>query len=755
MSKDYAAITSIAELRKVAQKMVDDGLPIGFDLETGYVGPDAKKRAVDHFHKDQFVVGFSFTNSTQWARYVPLRHDSGGNIDDPDGAWEAVRGMLTKSHIVAHNAIFETLAVRKAAGIRLAEEGTLTDTMLASYVLNKYCHSNYRTVVGLKDLVEIDQGHKMMHIHELWPDLPASKEPYIRFNTLEVTPEVVAYACEDALWVLELRKSIAVPAQQEWGFMYTLEHQIMKVMADLTWHGTIVDWESLEKAYAQSQIFAPRMEQNVKVSLGEMAGRDLTELNLNSAVQIKKLLFDELGLSTTRLTKKGEEDASLEDWQRMSSGKDALVSLANDFPAIKTLLEYREVQTLTRRLKKWLKEYNVYEDNRVHANYNQVQVPTGRFSASNPEIQQIQKKWKWVIDPDGSENGLDFWVGNYRDFIVAAEDSYLLTFDFSQAEYRILGGISKEPSIIEGYNNGVDAHTSAAALMFGMPVSEITPDIRQRAKSINFAVVYGQGTKALAETLGVSFDEAKELYAKYFEKLPRVQSWVAQVKKEGIAQGYVRSIFGRKQPVWELKSDRPGIVAKGERVIVNGSVQGASADYVKCVMVKCYAKLKELGWWENGCTMIMNQHDSLSFEVSNSLDPNEVRRILQPCVVFQPKVMAGYPPMVADWEIGQKWGSSKSWPLDTEAVFQDGHWTVYEPDILESIFRLEAPPSKDVWAEAVDLMQKNHGTTVVTLDVAGKALTTKFAVNMNPGLRSKLDAKLKPLSVDYRYAENN
>ena len=183
MIKDYGTITSVENLAKLATRMLDEGLPVGFDVETGYHGKDFRKRQVDHFHKDQFTVGFSLTNSTDWARYVPLYHDNGDNIDDPRGAWEAVSELLTKGDITAHNAKFEMHATRKE-GIRLASEGRLTDTIIYAYVINEYAYDNYRTVIGLKDLVLTTLGHQMMHIHELWPDLPANKEAFIRFNTL-------------------------------------------------------------------------------------------------------------------------------------------------------------------------------------------------------------------------------------------------------------------------------------------------------------------------------------------------------------------------------------------------------------------------------------------------------------------------------------------------------------------------------------------------------------------------------------------
>lgn len=771
MAKDYAAITSVEQLARLADKLLDEDKWVGFDTETGYYGKDAKKRSVDHYHPDQFIVGFSLTNSTEWARYVPLRHDNGGNIDDPEGAWEAVRELLTKAKITAHNAKFEMAGVDKAAGIKLASEGELCDTMLLMYVNAIYSHPNYRSVLGLKDLVEIIFGHKMLHIQELWENgIAKNKESSLRFNTLDVTPKVTAYACEDALWVLPLRDNLIGRVMDERAFMYKLEHAILPIVYEMEKYGVAIDWDGITDAHAKGSTFVPNIENYVKEELGKLAERDLSDLNFNSPPQMKKLLFHDIGLSTTRLTTKGaDESIEMEDWQRMSTDAKALTALADEHPAIAKLLKFREVKNLNTRCKKWITEYNLAEDKRVHANYKQAAAEgdestapgSGRFSAADPAIQQLPKKWQWALvdwDIDKPENkdafktfmgehtnGQEFWSGNFRNFIIATPGHYLLTFDYSQVELRILAGASQEPALLEAFNTGKDVHTLTAAQMLAKRPEDIDPELeRPLGKTFNFALMYGMGVKSLAEQLGISVQRASTLYRQYFSVFSRVSSWFDRTRSVGMERGYAETIFGRKIPVWELRSPKKGIVAKGTRVLINGPIQGSAADYMKIAMVNCHRALVKRGWWMNGCTIIMNQHDALTFEVSNDIDPNELRELLQKCVVLDNvSVLKGYPPIQADWELGQRWGSSSKFDASDVAVFDGEHWVIAKPKQPESIvITVKEAISQEAFKDFIALAKATPGESKATFDCQQGVIDLPFLVH--PGdLEIKLSKVLK------------
>jgi DNA polymerase-1 len=702
MSGDYAVLNDVNQLHSLATKLLEEGKPVGFDVETGYSGPDAAKRSTDHWHPDQFTVGFSLTNSPDWARYVPLRHDDAANVSDVKAAWDAVSELLTKGHIVAHNAKFEMHSVKKSANIDLAAEGTLDDTMLDAYVLSEWAHANYRGMVGLKDLVLEILGHQMTKITELFPDKPKNWYSKLRFNILDLSPIVVAYACEDASWVLALSNAISARATRERKDMRSIEHRIAFIMADVERYGVSLDWEGMKTAYAQAQTFVPNMEIAVKKGLGPLAGgRDLSDLNLGSPQQMKKLLYQDIGLATTRQTKSAQNSDDKEEWEKMSTDAKALKTLSDDLPAVKKLLELREVQNLNKRLKKWLTEFSSCYDGKIHPNYNQVQVGTGRFAANDPPIQQCPKEWRWTTalgyDPfnkdqeqsiwepikERYENGTKYWTGNFRDFIIASPGTYLLTYDYSQIELRVLAGESQEPALLSAFASGTDIHSVTAAQMLGKRVEDLNPKTeRPIGKTMNFALLYGMGPKSLAEQLGVSFEKAKELYRQYFSVFSKINSWMEKTQEIGVKRGYAETRFGRRYRVWELDADQntpsgKAIAAKGRRVLINAPIQGAAADYMKMAMIRVYNELVRRGWWGTKCTIIMNQHDSLTFECSNDLDPNEVKKILEKSVVFGPDEVPkteGFPKIIADWELGQRWGSSTAWKGGMEAVFDGEHW---------------------------------------------------------------------------------
>lgn len=707
LAGDYALLTDVEQLHKLATAMLNKDIPVGFDVETGYSGPDFPKRSTDHFHPNQFTVGFSLTSSPEWARYVPLRHDCEGNVEDPKAAWQAVEELLTKGNIVAHNAKFEMHAVQKAANIDLCAEGKIIDTMIDSYVLAKYAHKAtdkktgkiypYRTMLGLKDLVLEFFNHRMTHIEELWPDMQVKERSSLRFNTLDLNPLVVSYACEDAAWVLALSNVISIEAQRERPIMRGLEHKIFRVLRDMETQGVSADWDGLKEAYSQALEFGPNMEEAVREGLSKLSGRDLSTLNFKSTQQMKQLFYRDMGLKTTRLTKKGQEDSSLESWERMSTDAKAMKALADENPEIKKLLEFREVNTLTSsRLKKWITEYCNAADGKVHANYKQAGVEEssgnddgdapggGRFSAAEPAIQGLQKDWRWTtelgFDPFGDKpeeiekwnnyletgvNGKNYWHGNYRNFIIASPGTYLLTYDYSQIELRVLAGLSQEPALLEAFEKGIDIHSVTAAQMLGKRVEDINLEVdRPIGKTLNFALLYGEGPQAMGEQLGKTFDEAKALYEQYFAAFSKISSWIEKQRRLGMQRGYSETIFGRRYTPWELYSPNKAMVAKGRRVLVNAPIQGAAADYMKIAMLRVYNKLKSLDLWLNGCTIIMNNHDSLTFEVSNDIDPNWIRPIIEEAVVFGEesfKVLQGFPKVVADWELGFRWGSSAKW----------------------------------------------------------------------------------------------
>lgn len=678
LTKNYGAITDLDTLKKLIDKLGEEAKPIGYDIETGYDGPDRKKGALFPAG-NSFTVGFSITNDISWARYVPLRHDFGINLD-PDIVWPLMKPLLEQKLIVAHHAKFEAKFARQV-GINL---GVLADTMLISYVLAEWPGN------GLKDLVFYIFAHKMAEIESLFPGATNKQLDALRFNILDQSnPEVVAYACEDSAWCLAIKEKEDARAQLERPFMYGLEHQISEIMTDVELWGNAVNWPAMLKERQYAEPFLAKWANFVKTGLGEMAGRDLSKLNFNSTKQMRELLYDELGFTTTVKTPKGAE----------STSEQALKGLSKEHAPIKSLLQLREIENLVNRHVLWLEEKPGAipisgRDGRVHANYGQAIVPTGRFAANDPAIQQLPKEWFWALPPysdwmDAATTDAEmdevkerikreappytYWMGNFRDYIVPTDDYYFLSYDYSQIELRIVAGLSQEPALVKAFNEGTDVHTVTAGLMLNKDIGAVTKDDRAMGKTFNFALTYGMGIQSLAERLAVSVDKAKSLYNDYFATFSSIKTWMAKAKDQGRAKGYTETSFGRKMTVWELKSANKGVRAKADRAFGNYPVQGGGADYMKVAMVRATKALKKKGWWGDKVKLVANLHDALTFEVHESLNPAEVRALLEPCVVFP---LEKFPKIVADWEVGYKWGSSTNWKANKEPHWNGNQWVL-------------------------------------------------------------------------------
>lgn len=714
--KNYDLIRSVDSLHALVSKLLTDDRTVGFDIETGYGGPQkVRKGALDMDWPEQFIAGFSISNDPRWARYVPVAHDLGGNL--PEGkTWEIIQPVLETLPVVAHHAKFEERNLRlldqKGRGPRI-EMNTYSDTMLEAYALGEYRYH------GLKYLVAYEFDHEMKEIGSLFPDATKKDLQTLRFNILDLTGPVVDYACEDALWALELHHRLQARALRRRDFVYKLEMGISRVLVEMEEAGCAVDWDVLAEGYETGPEFMERMAQAARKGLEKQSGQDLSTLNLNSAPQLKKLLYRDLGLKTTRLTAKGKDDPDMEDWQRMSTDENALAALAKKHPAIQKVLEVRQVKNVVDRHKKWSTEYRTGHDDRVHASFSQTTVAAGRFSASDPSIQQVPKQWRFstVLGASTSDDevwerivregtfGKHYWTGNFRDYIVAAPGFSLLTFDYSQVELRMLAGLSQEPALIEAFNKGVDVHKVTAAAMLGKNIDHLSGADRAVGKTMNFALLYGMGEQSLAERLAIPRDRADELYAEYFSAFSLITSWMERTRKHGIQNGYVTTHFGRRVPIWEFESESKGQFSKGERLCINAPVQGSAADVMKIAMLKVRKSLIAKNLWGTKVRLLNNLHDALTFEVSNDLDLHEVREVLKEAVVFE--VAPRFPKLVADWELGLRWGSCDPWAEDQQIVFDDeaDHWRPL-PEFLKGA--VEDKQEREAAEAAIEKVREEH-----------------------------------------------
>lgn len=649
MAVDFGAIKDLDQIERLFDKLagIEDGF--GFDIETGYSGPPQPGFSLHP--ETAFIVGVSVSGDPTWARYIPLRHDCGDNVEDLTRFAYLLGKLLASGKGVAHNLLFELRHIAKFLREHLTPEQLIelglklngyfpffSDSMVEGYELGQFQEH------GLKSMTRVVFGHRMTEFLDLFPEATQAHQKTQRFNSLELTPQVVSYACEDAAWCLGLSRKHRPLVKDR--LLYKVDMAIIPILGQMEDFGIALDWARIARWDARVQQFADAMRAEIMADLSTLCGEPV-DINLSSAPQVSAVLYDRLGLRTTKLTSSGA----------MSTDAKALAGLAKKHPVVQRILDWRELRKLSGSyLAKYLRDFRYAADGRVHSNHKSCSVVSGRFAVSDMAYQQLPKKYYYKLN-SGQE--FDF---NFRDIIVAAPDHYLIGYDYSQIELRVLTGLSGEPALVRAYSEGLDVHRMTAAQMFDIPVSEVTDKQRSIGKTINFASIYGQGAKGMAERMGISVDEAKAFIERYFTVYSRVKSWMDQQKREGVARGRTMSKFGRIHPIWALESDKPAIRANGERLCINAPCQGNAADIMRIAMVRCMMSLERAGMLDK-IHLTMNIHDALVFEVHRSVPPQQVVDLVQPEVVFP---IEGFPPIVADWEIGLRWGSMQKLKLDED-----------------------------------------------------------------------------------------
>jgi DNA polymerase-1 len=689
--RNYGAVGSIEELAELTERVRTAGLPIAIDIETGFLGEDKEKGAIHR--ATAILVGISFTNSLDWARYVPLAHDTGDNLDNHRAAqlfWDLVQTGLT----VAHNFSFELRHLSKWFLEQLADDPERgeqvrasggyfpirSDTLVEAYLAAE--HPSF----GLKYLTKHMFNHNQAELHELFgEDFKVKNRKFIRFNTLELTPRVISYACEDSVWCLAIHQRYYDKIKDR--LLFTVEKAIVTdVLPAMEDEGILYDWPLMRRTADRLRDFRDRFNAEIMADLSELTGEP-TAINLASPLQVRKTLYDKLGMRTTVFTAKTRD---LEPHLRVMSTSDlALRKLADKFPVTKKILQWREqTKLLGTYLDKYEKAYNIAGDGRAHPSHLSAFVITGRFAHSDPNYAQSPKKYHFdLIEAKAAHAaGEEPPAGtcfkfNFRDVIKAPDGWYVLGFDLSQAELRAIAGEAQEHALLEAFENGDDVHSVTASLMLGVPLEQISEQQRAIGKMLNFALLYGMSVKGLADRLAIPIDEAQTLMDKYFAGMSAIATYMDKQIRLGKEQGYVESRFGRTLPIWEYQSDNPYVRSKGDRACVNYPIQGAATgDYMKIAMVRVVHAIRKAGLADK-VKLVMNVHDALEFYVHASLEPQEVIAVLKPAVVFD---VAGWPSMKADWHIARRWGT----PTDID-VHDDGTITAKGASIEEIVPSIE------------------------------------------------------------------
>ena len=402
-----------------------------------------------------------------------------------------------------------------------------------------------------------------------------------------------------------------------------IEMPLVPVLAKMERAGMLVDPDRL---HSLSEGLATQIAE-VERSIRDLAGDET--FNIGSPMQLSHVLFDVMGLPTKGLkkTKRGY----------YSTNAKVLSDLARDHEIVRLILDWREKSKIKSTYLDTLGPLR-RGDGRVHTTYNQTITATGRLSSSDPNLQNI---------PTRSELGR-----TVKTAFSAGEGSVFLAVDYSQIELRLLAHLSGDEHLVRAFNEGEDFHAETAARVFGVPVSEVTPDLRSRAKAVNFGIVYGQQAYGLSQSLHISMAEARDMIDRYYEAYPGVRTFLDNVVARAKQTGYAETMYGRRRHIPELKAKNPQLRGFGERTAMNHPMQGTAADIIKIAMARVSRRLEEEGF---AAHMILQVHDELDFECPI----DEVERLTTMVRDVMEHVVDLRVPLIAEASTGITWADAK------------------------------------------------------------------------------------------------
>jgi DNA polymerase-1 len=585
---------------------------VGLDTETDSLEPH-----------DAELVGLSLAASPTEVWYLPFGHrPRGGELAAPtpvrnlppisDFALAPLVALLQDPAVpkAGHNVKYDWQVLR-GAGVELA--GLAFDSMLASFVLDPGRRSHAIDTLCLEHF-----GRTL----QTYADLTGKGKAQIPFAEVAVTA-AASYCGADSGAVLALHEFFA-PAIAEMAMeplLRDIELPLVRVLTDMEWEGISIDRAVFARLNTELSGDLRRLEGEIAAVAGE-------SLNLNSPRQLATILFEKQQLQVLKRTKSGPStDADV---------LEQLAAMGHQLPRL--ILDYRELQKLKSTYVDTLPTRVNRHTGRIHTSFNQTGAASGRLSSVEPNLQNI---------PIRSARG----EAIRRGFVPRAGWQFLVA-DYSQIELRLMAHLSGDAGFIDAFHQGGDIHRQTAALIFNVPLAEVTPDMRARAKTINFATIYGQGPFALSRQLGISQEDAKTFIARYFERFAGVRQFLDRMVQLAREQGYVETIFKRRRYVPEVKDRNFNMRAYGERAAQNSPLQGSAADLIKLAMIRIHAAIAERRLRSR---MLLQVHDELIFEA-----PPDELEAMQPLVrEHMENVVELRVPLVVDIGIGPNWLDAK------------------------------------------------------------------------------------------------
>jgi DNA polymerase-1 len=604
VQREHEAIHSLAVLNQIIDSIKKE---FSFDIEA-----TGKNALTDN------IVGIAVCTRTEKAYYIPLAHSSLINGSGPqlkrDEVLDLLFSVLQNDTVdkIGHNLKYDMMMLDQVRtksfpkGIQV--QGTLFDTMIASYLLNPNKPKHGLDEVSFEYLSKRKKSFaEILRKEKTFADVPIK--------------DATEYAAEDAALSYELKR-ILFGKIREQGLEQTyfdIEMPLINVLIDMEKEGIKIDTERLNDISKDLAAEIDGIQKRIFFLAGE-------EFNINSPKQLGIILFQRLGLKPLKKTKTG-----------YSTNMNVLEELAGTHELPKEVLMFRSLSKLKSTYVDVFPSLINQRTGRLHTSFNQTATATGRLSSSEPNLQNIPIRGEWGK--------------RIRQTFIAEKGNVLLSADYSQIELRILAHLSQDTGLMKAFADNLDVHARTASELYNVAFDNVTPEMRRLAKTVNFGVIYGISPFGLSETLNIARTEAEQYIHGYFQKHPGVREYMRSVVADAKKQGYVTTLSGRKRPLPDFRSSNKNIRQQNERLAINSPIQGTAADIIKIAMIRLKKKLTEKGM---RAKMILQVHDELLFELPesevNSLIPH-IREAMESAVELSV-------PLKVDIGYGKNWADA-------------------------------------------------------------------------------------------------
>lgn len=593
----YCTITSSEELHEWLKRLQRLG-KFAVDLETTSEQPVRAE-----------LVGISMCGEPAKACYIPVGHTEGAQLPKKD-VLDALRPILEDEKIekVGQNIKYDMIVLRKE-GVEVRR--VTCDTMLASYLLDPSRRGH-----SLDDLAQVFLDHRMIGIKELI----GTGKSQILFSQVDI-PRASEYSCEDAdvTWQVACLLCPRLEKEGLGNLFKQVELPLIPVLVDMELAGVRIDTAYLHELSKEFGAVLQTAEAEIHAMAGEV-------FNINSPKQLAEVLFERLGLKSVKKTKTG-----------LSTSLEVLEQLAVEHDLPRKILDYRSIFKLKSTYVDTLAMLVNPATGRIHTSYNQAVAATGRLSSSDPNLQNI---------PIRSAEGRKI----RRAFVPEDGFSYVAA-DYSQIELRVVAHLSGDKRLMEAFARGEDVHAITAASIFECSPAQVTPDMRRKAKEINFGIIYGMGPFKLAGTIGVGMKMAKRYLEDYYRTYAGVKRYMEAIPEQATKDGFVTTILGRKRFLPDLNNPNKIAQQAARRIAINTTIQGSAADLMKMAMIGVHKSIKESGL---EARMILQVHDELILEARDDAAPAAA-------ALLKKEMENVYPlnvPLVVDVAIGKNWGEA-------------------------------------------------------------------------------------------------